>query len=286
MLVSWCELARLALCVGLVVGGCNVFDGAPPGPNTIDELLTDARTALAEGNPAQAVQLLERAFEKDSTDVRVRIELGNALYSERGLDVFTLRAAVAHFVETSDTSASSTVGGSIDSTGVCTDGDRPDPATERYARIPMGAEPLRRLAERTTVVGRVRGLVVEGVFNRRSEAFANAGVSVRRKGYLVGAVTEVVRRAVGVREDVVATESALFLDREAQPHRALVACAEEADTLARNHNALCALSDAAQSSVQWLRARRRLSDRAEEGSVLIDPLQDLAAAARLRTGCS
>lgn len=285
MVASWSELGCVVLCVGLLVGGCNVFDGTAPGPDTLDELLTDARTALAEGNSAQAVELLERAFEKDSTDVRVRIELGNALYSERGLDVFVLRAAADHLVEPSDSSASSTGRASTDNTDVCTDGARPASAAERYVRIPMGADSLRRLAERTSVVERVRGLVVEGVFNRRSEAFAKANVSMRRTGFLVGAVTKVAAAVVGVRKNVVATESTLFLDREAHPHRALVACAGGEDTLARNHDALCALSDATQSSVQWLQARNRLSERGDEGAVLIDPLQDLADAARLRTGC-
>lgn len=263
-----------------------MFDGVPSGPNTIDELLTDARTALAGGNPARAVQLLERAFEKDSSDVRVRIELGNALYSERGLDVFALRAAAVHLVGRSDSSASSTTGTASGGMDVCTDGDRPDPDTERYARIPMEADPLRRLRERAAVVERVRRLVVEGVFRRRSESFEEASVSVRQKGFLVGAVTKAGTGMIGVRENFIDKESTLLLDREAQPHRALVACAEEEQSLARSQATLCTLSDATHSSVQWLQARNRLSERADEGAVLIEPLQNLADAARLRTGCS
>lgn len=285
MVVSWREAAWLVLFVGLLIGGCNVFDGLTAGPNTVDELLTDARTALAGGNPARAVQLLEQAFEKDSSDVRVRIELGNALYSERGLDVFVLRAAVDHLVAPSDSSTSSTAGAASSGMDVCTAGDRPDPATERYVRIPMEAVPFRRLSERTAVVERVRRLVVEGVFSRRSESLEEAGVSVRRKGFLVGAITKAVTGVIGVRENFIDQESTLLLDREAQPHRALVACARGEDVLARSQAALCTLSDATQSSIQWLQARNRLSESGAEGAVLIAPMRDLVDAARLRTGC-
>lgn len=287
MVVSWREPILVVLFIGLLVGGCNVFDGVTPEPNTIDELLADARAALAEGNSARAVQFLERAFELDSSDVRVRVELGNALYSEHGIDVFSLRAAVDYLVEQPDSSTSPAAGALSRDANVCTDGDRPEPsATERYARVPMNADPLRRLVERRPVVERVRRLVVDGVLSRRLESFAEASVSVRRKGFLVGAVTESVVGITGVHESFVGAESMLFLDREAQPHRALIACADGEDALARNHDALCALSDATQPSIQWLRARNRLSERGEEGAVLIDPLRDLANAARLRIGCS
>lgn len=42
-----------------------------------------------------------------------------------------------------------------------------------------------------------RSALVKDVFNRRSEACAKVGVSVRRKGDFVGAVTEVAAEIVG-----------------------------------------------------------------------------------------
>lgn len=271
--------------VGLLVGACNVFGVSDPEPNTVDALLADARSALTVGNTSRAVRLLERAFEKDSTDVRVRIELGNALFLDRGLDVFTLRAAAEHLVGPSGSAGTSTLTPSPREGAVCTDGAQPEEAADRYSSVPLDAEPLRRLAEHASVVERVRRLVVEGVLERRSTALSKTDVRVRRKGLLVAAVTIVTRMVIDVHDIFETTESRLFLDRGAQSPRALVACAGSERALTEDHEALCALSNATDQAVQWLQDRNRLSG-SDQGAILVERLQTIADAITARIDCS
>jgi len=275
----------LLLMAGLLVGGCNVFEGLSPGPNNIDALVADARTALADGNASRAVRLLERAYDKDSTSVRVRIELANALYAERDLDLFALRAAAEHLAGTSESSAPATAGKAAHSESMCTDAARPESDANRYEAVPIEAAPLRRWVDRQSVVERVYRLVVTGVLERRPEAFSGATTSVRQKGFLVGAITVVANEVIGARAVIAGTGSALYLDRASNPHRALVVCSGTGDTLSENHNALCALSAAAQQGVQWLQARYRSSET-DQGAVLIDRLQALSNAVGTRIDCS
>lgn len=277
--------AGLLLVAGLLVGGCNVFDVSPPEPDTVNALLADAQTALAAGDASRAVRLLERAFDKDSTDVRVRVELGNALYADRGLDVFTLRAAAEHLVELSKSSKVSSAAPSFREETVCTDGARPEMSADRYDSVPLDADPMRPLLEHASTVERVRRLVVKGVLEGRAEALASARSRYRQKGLLVGAVTVVAAEIVGVHAAFDTTDSSLYLDREFEPDRALVACAATDGSLDQRHDALCALDAAARRGVQWLQDRSRSSE-ADRGSVLIDRLQDLAAAASARIDCS
>lgn len=289
MLSYWgnAPLWILLLGIGLFVGGCNVFDVSGGSPNTVDALLSDAQTALATGETTRAVRLLERAFEKDSTDVRVRVELGTALFADRGLDLFVLRRATEHLVEPSSGSAAAPErqANTLPKASVCTDGARPEAASERYRAVPLDADPLGRLAEHRSVLERVRRLVVEGVLERRPVAFSNADVTVRRKGYLVGAVTVGAGVVIDVREEVRMRESTLYLDREAQPTRALVACANTEEELVDDHEALCDLSSATRRAAEWLRTRNRLSGSDQE-EVIVGRLQAVAEAASARTGCS
>lgn len=287
MVSFWRAPVWLILLIGgLVSAGCNIFDVSTAGPKTLDALVADAQTALAAGNASRAAHLLERAFEKDSMDVRVRIELGNALYRERGLDIFALREAAEHLVASSDPSSASSAAHSSRGAEVCTDGTQPNTASGRYAHIPMDAGPLQRLADRASVVERVRDLVVRGVLDRRSRFFSAASVRLRRKGLLVAAVTGVADEVVAIHKIFGRPERTLFLDRGAGSERVLVSCAENEDTLARTHDALCALSDATGRGIQWLQARRRLSGEGEVDDVFIERLRDVADAARARTDCS
>lgn len=282
---GWWSAGLVLLVGGLLLGGCNAFDVSSFQPDTVDALVADANAALTNGNASRAVQLLERAFDKDSTDVRVRVELGNALYAKHGLDVFALRTAAEHLVELSGSSEGSAADRSVRDESVCTDGARPGTVPERYESIPLDADPLRRLVDRTSVVERVQGLVVEGVLERRPEAFASARPNVRRKGLLVGAVTAVAEEVIDVHAVFDTTGSSLYLDREAEPHRALVACAETDGLLAQTHDALCALGTAARRGVQWLQDRTPSSEE-DQDSVLTERLQTLADAADARVDCS
>lgn len=267
------------------MGGCNVFDASPPEPNTVDALLDDAQTALAADEASRAVRLLERAFDKDSTDVRVRVELGNALYADRGLDIFTLRAAAEHLVELSKSPEPPSTARSFRKATVCTGGARPEMSADRYDSVPLDADPVRSLVEDASAVERVRRLVVEGVLERRAEALASARARYRQKGLLVGAVTVVATEIVGVHAAFDTSDSSLYLDRGFEPDRALVACAATEGSLSQRHDALCGLDAAARRGMQWLQDRNRSSE-ADQGSVLIDRLQDLSAAASARINCS
>lgn len=287
MVSFWREPVWLVLLIGgLLSPGCNIFTVFPSEPNTVDALVTDARTALAAGNSSRAIQLLERAFEKDSTDVRVRVELGNALYGEHKLDVFTLRAAAEHLLASSDSSSGLSASRPSRGVEVCTDGAQPDSASERYKHVSTDATPIQRLADRASVVQRVRDLVVRGVLDRRAALFSTASVRVRRKGLLVAAITVMVHEIIKLQRVFRLPERTLFLDREGQPEWALVACAESQDTLTRNREALCTLSDGTSRAIQWLQARNRLSDGNDDKDVFIGGLEDVADAANARTDCS
>lgn len=281
-----CLIGGVLLVAGLLIGGCNVFDSLSPSPNGVDALVADAQTALTDGNASRAVRLLERAYEKDSTDVRVRVELGNALFAERGLDLFALRSAAEHLVGTSETSSSSAAAQSLHSSKtVCTDGARPEMDADRYDVVPNDADPLRRLTERAALVKRVQRLVVAGVLERRNDALSSVRAQYRQKGLLVGAVAAVAKEVIDVHAVLDTTGSSLYLDREAEPHRALVACAETDAPLGRVHDALCALETAARRGRQWLQDRNRPSG-GNQGTVLIERLQTLADVASARVGCS
>lgn len=273
--------------LGLLVGGCNVFDISDAEPNSVDALLADARTALVAGETSRAVQLLERAFEKDTTDIRVRVELGNALYVDRGIDVFVLRAAAERLVPPSD-SASTSGSASLHpprAEAMCTDEARPDTSTSRYASVSLNIESLRRLTGRQSVVERVHDLVVRGVLERRSEAFATADVRVRRKGLLVGAATVLAGDLIELRRVFAGPVRSLVLDRGASSPRALLACADTEAELNRGHEALCALSRSAQRATRWLRERNEVSG-SDQDNVLVGRVEALASATGARLQCS
>lgn len=277
---SGVPLGRLLLMV-VLVSGCNVLDGRAPAPKSVDALLADARTALRADHPSRAVRVLERALQKDTTDVRVRVELGAALYAERGLDVFMVRAAMDHLVQDDSTSSPSP---QASRRVVCTDGAQPSAAPGRYSSVAIAGDPLRALVRREAVVERVRRLVVAGVLERRATAFSGARSSLRRKGRLIGATTVAVRALLHLSERVRAAGGTLFRDREAGSIPALVACAETATALASCRGALCALGRALRRGHEWLRTRDRLSGRKTDAP-LTKGFGETAAAATTRANC-
>lgn len=271
------------VCVGLGIGGCNVFDGIAPSPDSVDALVSDAETALATGNAARAVRLFERAFEKDSTDVRVRVGLGNALYADREIDVFTLRRATEHFVESGKTAETSGVGKSAREQARCTDGAQP--ASDGYEAVSLDAAPIQDLTEHASIIDRVHGLVVSGVLENPERGFASVEPRVRRIAFLVGSLTAVAHGVVAVDGVFGTTESTLFLDSEFASGPALVACASNSRALSQLHGALCRLRDGAQRGGLWLQARNEGEDEAQS-SVLTERLQMLDDVIRARIDCS
>lgn len=268
---------------GLLVGGCNVFNGFSPAPNSVDVLVADAQTALAEGDASRAVHLLERAFKKDSTDVRVRVELGNALFAEQDLDVFSLRVAAEPLIGSSVEALSASQASRGETT--CTEGACPETSSERYDAVPVDTASVRKWAERAALVRRVQRLVGEGVLERRRDAFTSTDVRIREKGLLVGAVATVANGVIDVHTTVEEMKSSLYLDHGANAGRALVACAGTKAELAQTHDALCSMGAATHQGRQWLQTRNQSSAKAR-GSVLIERLEVLADASNARIDCS
>ncbi|MEF8817096.1 MAG: hypothetical protein V5A58_09920 [Salinibacter sp.] len=270
--------------LGVVLGGCNVFGGLVPSPETVDALVEDARTALAAGHTTRAVRLYERALEKDSTDVRVRVGLGNALYADRGLDVFALRRAAEHLIGAGGPSGASAAERGARTATTCTDGARPASST-RYDAVSLGAEPIQELTGYAPVVERVRRLVVAGALENRDGGFASAAPRLRRIGFLVGSVTTVARQ-VGTADRVFGeVQGTLYFDPEPASDGALFACAPTGADLRRVHGALCRLGEAARQGAQWLRERTQSTDGAQ-GSVLGERLRTLDDVIRARIDCS
>lgn len=269
--------------VALVLGGCNVFGGLVPSPDSVDALADDAETALDRGNTARAVRLFERAFEQDSSNVRVRVGLGSALYADRGLDVFALRRAVQHLVESAGGSGSSGTGRAGDQTA-CTDAIRPA-SSGRYDAVPLDTAPIQEWVGHASVIERVRRLVVAGALGDAESGFSSAAPRVRRKGFVVGSVTAVADGVVAVAQTAAQAGGRLFLDAGSAPERALIACASTEADLRILHGALCRLGDAARQGEQWLRARDPTSDE-PQSAVLTGRLRTLDDALRARIDCS
>lgn len=268
--------AFLLLSSGLL--GCNVFDDVQPEPSDVEDLLADARVAMTKTNHQRAVRLLEKAFEKDSTHVEVRIELVNALYAAHGVDVFTVRSAVEH------------VNGGVPSNSVDTDGDvcseKVDPgrSPERFRVVSFEEEALRTLLGQWERMQRASHLLVEGVLQQRAGAFGRQPPDVRMKGYLLAALTQVSLRVIALEQVVRDATGTLYVDADAQPSRAFVACASTEEMLSRMEQSLCQLKDEAVRAVAWLQARNEVVG-SERTTLLIDLLEAHAAAAQVYLFC-
>ncbi len=283
-----CRLCRCAVCtvVFLVVIcggglGCNVFDGVGPSPNSVKSLLADARVAMTNGNAPRAVQLLETAFDSDSTDVEVRIELSNALYAANAVDLFAVRSTVEHLngMEAQTTSEGSEA-------VVCTDDADPSGTPDRFPVISLVDHTgLQTLAAGRGQIQRVSRLVVDGVLNRRTEAFAALSAEVRSKGLLLAALTRLSRRLLAVRDTLSVTESTLLVDEDSTPPGALVACGPTVGDLDQVERSLCRHEEGVSQSVLWLERRNELSS-SEQTALLLDVLKSHREALRTRLPCA
>lgn len=70
----------------LAFAGCNVLEGFNSTTGDPQALLEEARIALDQGDPDEAVDLLRRAMEKDSDDPAIRTTLSTALLAQHGVD--------------------------------------------------------------------------------------------------------------------------------------------------------------------------------------------------------
>lgn len=276
---SWRHAFVLIVVLGLGTGtvGCNVFEAGEPNPTSVEDLLADARVAMTKNDPQRAVRLLEDAFETDSTDVEVRIELVNALYAAHGVDVFTLRSVLEPGNEkatVADTAAP-----------VCTDGgDSTRSSEEATIFIDRETDRLQDLVGQREWMQRASRLVIQGVLERRPEAFAAEAHDTRAKGYLLAALTGASLRLMAVRTAVWETEGTLYVDDSRSSSRAFIACGPTTEAVARIERTLCRLEDGFSQAISWLRARNELVG-SEQTNLLISPLETNASAVQARRAC-
>ena len=278
--LSWRLLGVIAMSVLLGTGalGCNAYDGLGPSATHVDDLLADAQTALTTGHPRRAVQLLETAYQKDSTNVEVRVELTNALYASQNIEVFTLRAALRRLSEGQKATGAETTEGTI-----CTAGIAPAGSLERLGRGRLEeAEAFLRLVEHREHLRRGSRLLVDGVLSRRRESFVALPADMQAKGYLLAALTRMGQRLLNVRTAVLRTESTLYLDTD--DPLALVVCSSTETARDRVERSLCRLQGGTQQALFWLRLR---NDRthSEQTGLLIDALTRQAKVLRGRLSC-
>jgi hypothetical protein len=173
-----------ATCLSLVAG-CNVFEsfyeeGTSDDPEV---LLDDARYALQKGDAAKAVVFLEKAYEKDSSNVEVRTELASALLQANDIDVLLLKDLAEYMTDGAGTGA-----GKGGFSSACTFFGSPDAA----ARLQMELQPAYlSIVEHSEILDRVVTLVsglaetgddlsenqLAGLFTAR--AIANLSVALR-----------------------------------------------------------------------------------------------------------
>lgn len=91
-------IAASVFVTALVVSGCNLLDSAYNEGGSIDNLVEDARFARANGDFVRAVELLEDAYDRDSDNAIVRVELATTLMQREGLNSVDLVGQVSDFV--------------------------------------------------------------------------------------------------------------------------------------------------------------------------------------------
>lgn len=259
--------------------GCNAFEDVQPAPSTVEALLADARTAMTKGNHQRAVRLLETAFERDSTHIEVRIELASALYSVKGLDAFTVRAAIEHMNGKGASVASETAVGDI-----CT--SEPDSVgiADRLRGISFKDDAIQSLVEERETLQRVSQLVIQGGLQGRADAFAREAAEVRAKGYHLAALTRLSLRLEAVKEAVRGAKGTLFVVSDGVTP-AFIVCGEALNAVSRIERALCREQRGAVQAVSWLQARNDLIG-SEQTALLIDLLETHIGALRTRLSCS
>lgn len=278
---AWrCLFCAIVFSIVGSVAGCNVYDDVGPSASSVEGLLADARVALTNENPKRAVRLLERAHEKDSTDVEVRIELANALYAVHALDVFAVRAAAKQLNGEEPVSDADLMG-----QNACSNGVAPSRSPDRFLTVSFDDEsPLGIVAARAPQLRRVAGLLVAGVLNRRPDAFAETPPTVQAKGYLLAALTRTSRRLLDVRTAVLETESELYVDTETTSP-SMVVCSPSSETRARVERALCRLRSGMQRALTWLHTRNE-HVHSDQTGLLIDTLTRQVEALRGRLSCT
>ena len=277
----WHPVFVCLLLVGLsgVLVGCNVFGGQTGSAETVPELLADARIALTKGETGRAVSLLEAAHDLDSTHVGVRVELSNALFADRGYDVFLLREALHAFTQYKPQK------GASEKRAVCSGERAPDSVAAQYNAVDVGeGSSIQAVMGQTTVINRVRNLLLRGVFEVRGERLAARDNRSRMKAYLLGTLA---KAGFGVQEmarELTSTEASLYYG-EGSSVGQFVACAKSREGLDRVETSLCAYQERLAQSVDWLDRRNQLVG-SERESVLLSPMRKQSDALVAGLACS
>lgn len=279
--LCWRHLYAVVLVLVSIVAllGCNAFEDVQPTPSSVEALLADARTEMTKGNHRRAVRLLETAFDRDSTHIAVRIELASALYAVKGLDAFTVRAAIEHMNGEGASLASEGAVGTI-----CTVGADSAGTPVRLRGISFGDDAIQAIVEERKTLRRVSRLVVQGGLRERADAFTREAAGVRAKGYLLAALTRISLRLGAVERAVRETGGNLFVVADGLLP-AFIACGEALNTVARIERALCREQQGAQRAVSWLQVRNDLVG-SEQTTLLIDLLKTHIRALQVRLSCS
>jgi hypothetical protein len=92
-------LPLAALLLAVLASGCNVFAPFYSEGGEVDALLEDARHARASGNLNKAVELLERAYEREPSNPVVRLDLGSTLMLREKLTFLEVEAVTRHILD-------------------------------------------------------------------------------------------------------------------------------------------------------------------------------------------
>ncbi|MDZ4702096.1 MAG: tetratricopeptide repeat protein [Rhodothermales bacterium] len=154
-----------------VSAGCNVFEpfyseGASDDPEV---LLDDARYALQNGDPDKAVTFLEKAYEIDSTNTEVRVELASALFQANGIDLLMMKDLAEFITEQSDDTGAFAGKHPVDPLVCSFVGSSAD-----YQALQFDTEPAYlTIIEHGAVIDRVAALI-EGIADTGEDLGANA----------------------------------------------------------------------------------------------------------------
>ena len=149
----------------VLFAGCNAFGGMEGAPETTQEFLSSAESALAQGHDEEAVELLEEALEKDPESKEVRVELASAKMQKEDVTLVELQSMASEYqADWQSSSVSSSVRGRTASAErVCSFNPDEFPSTPLQ---PTEWEAYRKLKEKRAMLVEVKALVNYVLFGK------------------------------------------------------------------------------------------------------------------------
>lgn len=187
----------------LIATGCNAFEFMhDEDSNDPDVLLEDARIAMQNGDPQQAVDFLEKALEKAPQNPEIRIELSAALFQANDIDLLVMKD-LAEFI--SDDQAAANRAGDIvqKSAPACNFRDEIDTTT----RITFDIDPAYlQLLNNVDVLDRAVELLANTL---ESEAASALSDHVRSNAHLMRAIANMATSVIAIKQQADASEATL-----------------------------------------------------------------------------